>query len=743
VSVPTAAVPAGSAAPVARWQAGDAWGGLAAMLVALPSAIAFGVLVYSTMGAAHASEGALAGIIGAAVLGIVAPLIGRNGGLVTAPCAPAAAVLSAMAAGFVAAGGASPARIGALLALTALIAGLLQLGFGALRAGQLIKYIPYQVVTGYLSGVALVIATGQLPKFLGLPKDLPLLHGLAAPAQWNRTSIAVGLATMAAMIAAPRLTRRVPPAIAGVVAGIAAYLALAQFDPGLRVLGGNALVIGPIETDSSLLGAAAARAASLAQVRLEDVALVFGSALTLAVLLSIDTLKTGVVLDALTRRRGNSNRELVAQGAANLASLAAGGMPGAGTLGATLVNVASGGRSPWSGALAGAFALAAFLLLGPAIAWVPIGALAGLLLMVAWNMFDRGMFALALKRATRVDFLIIATVVVVAQFGLILASMVGVGLAILLFIRDQILTSVVASLVHLDRTHSKRKRLLAERELLAAHGRQAAVVQLQGNLFFGTTDQLFSELEPELGTLRYLLIDLRRVHSMDYTAGHLLEQMRARLQERGGELLFSGMPSHLPSRPDIERYMAELGLVQKDGIRVFDTRDGAIEWMEDRLLEAAGWAPPAEEKVLELGAIELFADLDAASLGDLALAVQPKTVPAGGRVCAKGDAGDEVFLIRRGRVRVLLPLEGGKVHHLVTLCQGDYFGEMAFIDREPRSADAVAVTDTDLYVLSRARFDELARRSPGLAGRVFEALAYAVSRRLRSADAELQTLEAR
>lgn len=713
------------------------------MLVALPSSIAFGVLVYSGMGPEHAGAGALAGIVGAIVLGLVAPLVGRNGGFITAPCAPAAAVLSAMVAGFVASGNYSPVRIAALLALTALIAGLLQLAFGALRAGRLIKFIPYQVVSGYLSGVALVIATGQLPKFLGLPKDMPLLHGLTSPESWNRTSILVGLATMGAMIAAPRFTQRVPPAIAGVVGGISTYFLLAAFDASLLVLPGNALVIGPIQTDTSLVSAAASRASSLAQLRVDDVTLVFASALTLAVLLSIDTLKTGVVLDALTRRRSNSNRELVAQGTANLASLFAGGMPGAGTMGATLVNVSSGGRTPWSGALAGALALAAFLLLGPAIAWVPIGALAGLLLMVAWNMFDRGIFRLALKRATAVDFVIIATVVVVAQFGLILASAVGVGLAILLFMRDQILSSVIAGMVHLDNSHSKRKRLLAERELLARHGHQAAIVQLQGNLFFGTTDQLFSELEKDLGVLRFLLIDLRRVHSMDYTAGHLLEQMRVRLQERGGELLFSGMPSNLPSRQDIEHYMAELGLVKKSGIRVFDTRDGAIEWMEDRLLETAGWVPPAEEKVLSLGAIELFAGMDSTSLGDLATAVEQASFAPGERICAKGDSGDEIFLIRRGRVRVLLPLEGGKVHHLVTLCQGDYFGEMAFIDHETRSADAVAVTQTELFTLSRSRFDTVTRDNPALAGRVFDALAHAVSRRLRSADAELQALEAR
>ena len=730
-------------AVAASGRAGEFWGGLASMLVALPSSIAFGVLVYSAIGPEHAGEGALAGIVGAAVLGVVAPLVGRNGGFITAPCAPAAAVLSALAAGFAASGEMPPERMLALLALTALVSAILQIGLGAVRAGRLIKFLPYQVVSGYLSGVALVIATGQLPKLLGLPKDVPLARGLFSPEQWNWTGIAVGAATMVAMAVASKITQKVPAAIIGVVTGVAAYFALAMFDPRLLVLQGNALVIGPISASGSLLGAATERAASILHIHFADIALVFSSALTLAVLLSIDTLKTGVVLDALTHRRHDSNRELLAQGSANLAAFIAGGMPGAGTMGATLVNVTSGGRTPWSGILEGVFALLTFLLLGSLIAWVPIGALAGLLLMVAWRMFDRDMFRLATRRSTRVDFLVILTVVVVAQFGLILASAVGVGLSILLFIRDQILSSVIASVVHLDSTHSKRKRLLAEKEILAEHGGLAAVVQLQGNLFFGTTDQLFSELERDLRTLRYLLIDLRRVHSMDYTAGHLLDQMRQRLRERGGELLFSGMPSHLPSRQDIESYMAELGLVQGDGMRVFETRDSAIEWMEDRILEAQGWEPPSEEQILELRAIELFDDLDEASIGDLATAVQPLSVPAGGRICSHGDTGDELFLIRRGRVNVLLPLEGGKHHHLVTLCQGDYFGEMAFLDREPRSADVVAATPAELFVLARGRFDALVRANPALGGRVFEELAYAISKRLRSADTELQALEAR
>ena len=408
---------------------------------------------------------------------------------------------------------------------------------------------------------------------------------------------------------------------------------------------------------------------------------------------------------------------MIGQGAANATAFFVGGMPGAGTMGATLVNFTSGGRTLWSGVAEGVFVVLAFVLLGRLIAWVPIGALAGLLLVVAWRMFDRGMFRLVLKRSTRIDFLVIATVVIVAQIGLIAASAVGICLAILLFIRDQIRDSVIANKVDLGGARSKRRRLVAETEILAKHAHDAVVVQLQGNLFFGTTDQLFSELEQDLDTRRYLLLDLRRVQSMDFTAAHLLEQMRERLHERGGELLFSGMPSSLPTRQDIAQYMEQLGLESsRDGIQIFDTRDGALEWMEDRILESAGWVAPEEEQPLALREIEIFSELDDATISELAGAVREFCGPARGRVCSRGESGDEIFFVRRGRVDAFLPLASGKRHHLATFCQGDFFGEMAFLDREPRAADVEAATPADLYALSRERFDALVEADPALGG---------------------------
>ncbi|WP_333874835.1 SLC26A/SulP transporter family protein [Methylobacter sp.] len=721
------------------------WGGLASMLVALPSAIAFGVLVFSAIAPQMAGEGALVGMIGAACMGLAAPLFGRTPALISAPCAPAAAVLSGLAIELISTG-TEINRIPALLALTALLAALLQILYGLLKGGRLIKYIPFPVVSGYLSGVGLIIAVGQFPNLLGLPKGVGLWQGLMSPHFWQWPGIAVGLVTIIAMLTAPRLTQKVPAAIVGLFAGILSYFLLSLFMPALLSVETNSLIIGPIRANTDFPAMVKSRLQSVLEISLADLHIVAYSALALSALLSIDTLKTCVVLDALTKKRHDSNQELFGQGIANLLSFVMGGMSGSGTMGASLVNVTSGGRKTQSGLIEGSLVVLAILALAPLIAWVPIAALAGILLVVATRMFDWHAFHLLRHKETLFDFAVIAAVVVVAEtVGLIAASATGIGLAIFLFIRDQIRASVLRRRATLKETSSKTHRLEEERSLIAEHGDEAAIYELQGNLFFGTTDHLFSQLEPDLAICRWLLFDMRRVECLDYTAAHLFTLMQDRLRARGGELIFSGMPSRLPSGQDLLQYMTQVGLVNNNGngIRIFDTRDEALEWMEDKILQAAGWTEEFTEQVLDLADIELLRKSDDATLAALRPCLHERTVQAGERIFVFGDSGDELFLIRRGIVQIFLPLSGGKHHHLATFNQGDYFGEMAFLDHRQRSAEAIAKTECELYELSRHEFDIQVHNNAVLGTRIFARIARAISLRLRQTDIELCSLEDR
>lgn len=721
--------------------AGDLWGGLAAMLVALPSAIAFGVTIYAPLGSTHAATGALAGILGATALGLVAPALGGAKRLVTAPCAPAAAVLSAFVIEAVAGGASFGSALSSMVVL-GLLAGALQIVFGLAGLGRLIKYMPYPVVSGYLSGVGLYIVASQGPKLLGMPKDAHFWESLVSPQQWRWQAIVVGVVTMAVMVIAGKLTKRVPAAILALAAGVLAYLGLGLLHPELLEPGGQGLVVGPVGAGvGGFLDAFTGRWQAMGGLGLAALGQLFVPALTLAVLLSIDTLKTCVVLDALTRSRHDSNRELLAQGLGNVTSAALGGVPGAGTMGATLVSLSSGAKTRLSGIFEGVLSLVALLVLGSAIAWVPLPALAGILIVVGVRMIDAHSLGFLRSRSTVLDFVVIVAVVAVAlSVSLIAASGVGVVLAVILFVREQIGGSVVRRKSYANSVFAKKARLKEEMQLLEEHGDRAVIFELQGSLFFGTTDQLQTALEPELHRRSYVILDMRRVQSVDITAAHVLDLVEDVLTERGAVLIFSQVPKSLPSGQDVRKYFGEVGLVRKGSpVRVFDGLDDAVQWVQDRILEEV--MPPAPEAcALELTDFEIWQGRKPETLADLAARMEPRSYRAGERIFARGDEGDALCLIRRGRVRIVLPLVD-RQHLLGTFGRGDFFGEMSFLDGTERSADAIAETDVELFMLSRRAFDELADEHKKAAIGLLEGIASALSHRLRYANAEICALE--
>jgi SulP family sulfate permease len=722
-------------------ESGDFWGGLAAMLVALPSAIAFGVTIYSPLGASYAAQGALAGILGATALGLIAPALGGTNRLITAPCAPAAAVLSAFAIEFMHGGGNIESAL-LMVSMLGFLAGLLQIFFGTVRLGQLIKYMPYPVVSGYLSGVGLTIIASQVPIFLGVPKGAHFWASLAASGLWKWQSMVVGAVTIGVMLAAPRVTRAVPAAILALLAGVLTYFGLGLADSALLTLEGNAFVVGPLGGGGSFTDAMAGRWHAMGDIGIDQIKNIAVPALTLAVLLSIDTLKTCMVLDALTHSRHNSNRELIGQGFGNVASAVIGGIPGAGQMGATLVNMSSGGVSRLSGVFEGVLALVAFLLLGALISWVPVAALAAILIVVGVRMIDRHSFQFLRQRSTILDFAVIAAVVAMAlTVSLIAASGTGIILAVMLFIREQIGGAVVRRKVSCRETFSKRVRTHEEMEVLVARGERGVVVELQGSLFFGTTNQLYSALEPELKARDYVILDMRRVQTVDVTAVHMLDQVKDILAERQGYLIFSQLPQRLPSGRDMQQYFDQVGLVRPESpVRVFDELDDALEWVEDRILEDAS-CEHGERAALGLSEFEIFKGRKAETLAALEQCMEKRSCKAGEKIFKHGDTGDELFMIRKGAVRIVLPISEKQGHHLGTFSRGSFFGEMAFLDGGARSADAVAFSDTELYVLSRKAFDALAEEHKKLAIGLMEGLASVLASRLRYTDAELRVLE--
>lgn len=718
---------------------GDIWGGLASMLVALPAAIAFGVTIFAPLGGSLAAQGALAGILGATALGLISPVFGGSSRLITAPCAPAAAVLSALAITF-SQQGVSAEAVLLLLGMIGLLAGGIQIGLGLLGVGKLIKFIPFPVVSGYLSGVGLIIIGSQIPKFLGMPGGTHLLDALRAPSSWMWQPMVVGAVVIVTMVLVPRITRAIPAAILALLAGVSAYLLLAWMDPALMSVHHNPLLVGALsQGEGSLSDILQQHWNALSTLDSENVIRVLVPSLTLAVLLSIDTLKTCVVIDALTNSHHDSNRELVGQGLGNIGSSLIGGIPGAGTMGASMINISSGGKTKISGIMAGVFSLAAFLLLSPLIAWVPVAALAAILIVIGFRMIDTHSLAFFFSASTRFDFLVILAVILVAVFGnLIAASGVGVALAILLFIREQTHSSVVRNRIEGNEIFLKHAYKFQDMERVARNASESVVFELQGSLFFGTANQLQLALEQEVGTRKYVILSMRRVQSLDVTATHMLEQIKDQLEEKDAYLVFCDIPKGLPSGLKMKRFLKDTGVVRPTNKAfAFRQLDEALEWV---MSQGDALVVSQNLPALELRQTPIFMRQPEEALLALEAAMAIRHIKAGHKVLNAGDEDDELLMIRRGSVKVMVPIRKKDSYHLATSGPGDFIGGMGFLEGSGHATDALALSDVEVYVLSRKNFHALARQHPNLTLAIIENVALNLSVRLRVTISELQAL---
>lgn len=712
------------------------------MLVALPASIAFGVSVYTVIGSEFTGHGALAGVVGATVMGIVASWLGGTDRLVSAPCAPAAAVLSAFAIQMVRSGD-DPHAIVLFLILVGALGGLLQILFGIVGIGRLIRYIPYPVVSGYMTGVGLIIIGSQIPKILGAPAGLNWRDALTSPAWWDWRALLVGAITVITAAMAPRITRRVPGTILGILGGIVCYCALAAWNRELRVFEGNALIVGSLSTPGDgMLGQVAGHWRDIGRLDFGRLAGLFGNAVILATLLSIDTLKTCVVLDKMTRSSHDSDRELRAQGVANMVTAACGGVSGAGTMGATLVALNSGAVTRAAGLMAGTFALLAALIVGSWVGWIPVATLAGILVMIGVRMIDREALNFVRSRATVLDFCVVLTVVAVALgVGLIMASAVGVGLSMILFVREQSGGSAVRHKIELGQTSSTWHRPERETALLAERAADGVIFELQGALFFGNTYRLHSDLEQELRARRFVIIDLRRVQSVDVTAIRLFIQIRDTVQERGAQLILSGVLGRGGGGRNLAHLIEQLGAGESDDatVKALPNLDVAIAWVENRILAGCGGTPDQETPIM-LREMDLFAGYRDDTLLDLQAHMQIRRFAAGDTIYTRGSVGDELYWVRCGAVRLMAPSVVGESKQVAGFGRGDFFGGLSFLDNKPRPNNAMAMTRVELYVLTRADFNEMAIVHKKLAFNLASAMARTLAMRLRRTEKQLAAL---
>ena len=346
------------------------------------------------------------------------------------------------------------------------------------------------------------------------------------------------------------------------------------------------------------------------------------------------------------------------------------------------------------------------------------------------------------NKSTFLDFIVIITVVVAAlTLDLLKGAGVGIAMAIFLFLREQMGISVIRRKIFGNQVFSKKIRLDNERKLLEAKGAQTLILELQGQLFFGTTDQLYSKLEEYYATCKFIILDLKRIQSVDFTAANMIKKILARLKEKNGYLVFTYIPDILPTGLKVKEYFENLGLFQHENLKIYDNTEDAMEWVEDEILLAENMHGYGDHDILDLNEMELFNDFPEQAVEVLKGFVVEKTLNKNDLIFKSGDVSDEIYFVRKGTVKIVLALSEGKSFHLLTIGKGGVFGEMAFIDNVRRSADALSTEDVHLFVLSRSKFEAATIVYPEIAGKFYHKLAFLTVKRLRQSNKELKVFQ--
>jgi SulP family sulfate permease len=714
--------------------------GLVSSTIAIPLAMAFGMFAFVTLGDEYFAYGAMAGLVSAVIAGFVCVLLGDRSTRVYAPRITTTFFLGLLLYSLLHRAptiDAEPDVAATLLVFFAIIllGGLLQALFGLLRLGLLIKFAPHPVMAGFQNMAAVLLFLVQLGNVLGFEHNIRFTRVLGSLGQARPLSVLVAALTFAAMWNARRITTKVPPILVGLGCGIIAYYALAACGLGdlLGPVIGSKIASAAMRTvwiDFSGLPMAAP---------LESAAsVILPSALALAIIASIDALLCAKLTGQPGELRAGDDRLLIRLGIANAFSAGFGGITTGINIGPSLANRALGGRSWLSVIVNAAAVLVAATLLFPMLGYLPRAVLSAAIMVIAIQHLDpwtkqlaarliqpdapqRGAIALDLGVSLFVSALSIAVNVVLAVF-------IGVMLALLLF-AIRMSRSNIRRLYRCDTVRSRRYRDPAELEVLHVKGASVLVIELQGALFFGTADRLAQIVDSETakGTIAVLL-ELRRITEIDATGGRILGDIDAALAARGIRLALV-----LSDRTETAARIADI--FQRD--RFFPDIDRAIEWAEDELLRTAETGQASE---LPLDQVPLLRDFSAEQVERLRGFLEPVTWPAGHIVFRHGDPGSALYLVTKGRASVHLRHDDGDIR-LVTFAVGAVFGELALLDRGPRSATVTVDDDLAGFGLSEESFAALRERQPDLAIKLLSALGRELSIRIRYANMTIQQLE--
>lgn len=471
----------------------DVFGGITAAVVALPLALAFGVA---------SGAGATAGLYGAIILGFFASLFGGTSTQISGPTGPMTVVTAAAIAAF-------PNDFQSVVTVI-FLSGIIQISLGMIKIGKWVKYIPYPVISGFMSGIGIIIIILQINPFLGVDSFGSVIQTLVEiPNTLHNAddeSMIVAYITLAIMFMTPKIiSKYVPPALIALIF-VTYFTIYMGFD--LKTIGEIPMGLPEFTFPTKF---------DILQLKT-----IITLAITLALLGAIDTLLTSLVADSMTKTKHKPNQELIAQGIGNSLCSLVGAIPGAGATMRTVINIKSGGTTRISGMVHSVMLLVIVLFLAPLASKIPLSVLSGILIKVGFDILDYK-FLNIMTKVTKHDLLIMITVFLLTVFvDLIMAVGAGITFASILAIYK------VSKNTRMRTTHASDKVNFD----IDVDNKEIQVLKIDGSLFFGTASVLDRKIDKLKKSTRFVVLDCLKVSFMDISAIFIIEEIIHRLEER-------------------------------------------------------------------------------------------------------------------------------------------------------------------------------------------------------------------
>ena len=524
----------------------DLIAGMIVAVVAIPLAIAFGI---------SSGVGPTEGLVTAIIAGFIISAFGGSKVQIGGPTGAFIVIIYGIIQ--------QHGLTGLLIAT--IMAGILLILMGVFKLGNVIKFVPYPVIVGFTAGIAVTIFSTQMNDLFGMGiQDAPadFIHKWICYFQhWrdiNWWAFAIGIASLLIIIFSTKLSKKIPGSLLAIVLMTLVVWLLRKFG-GITSI----TTIGDLYTLPSGMPAPHLPELNLSdgQTLISLVQELFPSAFTIAMLGAIESLLSAMVADGVIGDKHNSNTELIAQGVANVVTPFFGGIPATGAIARTMANINNGGRTPVAGMVHAVVLLLVLLCFGPLVGMIPMACLAGVLIIVSYNM-SGWREIVTLSKAPKSDVIVmLVTFILTVIFDLTIAIEIGLLLAVILFLKRTNETTIIRSFSdEIDPTLSNDIRLHGndlEKLHIPPH---TEVYEIDGPYFFGIANK-FDEISQRMGTdgQKVRILRMRKVSFMDSTGIHNLEQLYVRSQRCGMTLVLSGV------NENVYKTLDKAGLVEKIG----------------------------------------------------------------------------------------------------------------------------------------------------------------------------------